>query len=287
MTADVEIARPIAAYLYYDKLTIWLLVALTVAELRQLRRLLRGTKAKVRIKNKPHRFLPQYRQRIQLYQPNRAALQFLAGRAQRITQAELSLDQIHINDDNNSRAFDYMHVHFVKDRHGKQVVKLVKGKTRYTGSRNAPNLLVVYSDLHCRITGEIPCLHLDWRVNRTRYLQRIGIGTIGDLLAYDHQRFWQQRLKLYEADLEKVGRAYWNWYRGEHRRQPRLSQWYGHGNHRMQFNYDLMMGRKLLRFANYTIQGLVDNHQRFFNVRAALTPVLITNLYLLPEDVSL
>ena len=203
-----------------------------------------------------------YQQRIKLFQPSRSTFEQLHD----LIGDEFAGDHIFRNDDDSQRAFDYLHAHYVKDRHSKLTVKIVKSTTRYTGSKWSPNQLVMYADRVCKLTGETSCLHLEWRVRGVRAIERLGIVTIEDLLQFDHQQLWRERLKVYEPDIARVGRAYWNWHYGERRRQPWRSKW---------FDFDEMMGRRLMRFAGGTVQGLVDRHARFFNIRVALTPVYL------------
>ena len=98
-------------------------------------------------------------------------------------------------------AFDFLCRHVVKRWHRDQGIRFVVsdadgGITRYTGDRTAKNLLVIYNGRPSKETGEVECVHIEWRLKGRRALARAGINGLADLLRFDHRQFWSQRLLL-------------------------------------------------------------------------------------------
>lgn len=68
--------------------------------------------------------------------------------------------------------------------------------------RRRPNVLTVYSDRPSKINnkdveGAVPCLHIEWRVSGSEAMQRIGLRTLDDLIAFSPGQFWPQHVELY------------------------------------------------------------------------------------------
>jgi hypothetical protein len=133
---------------------------------------------------------------------------------------------------------------------------------RYDGPPSAANVLALYREDNCRVTGEleVPVLHLEWRCHRARAVRAAGISKPADLLTLDFTAFWRKRLLLVDLDAGKLGRALRNAYGCVWRRlDPRLGE----------------------AFLNYhgTIQQTLD-HTRHVGVRRLLT--VIDNTPFLP-----
>jgi hypothetical protein len=56
-----------------------------------------------------------------------------------------------------------------------------------------------------RVTREINCLHLEWRLKGLKAVRAAGINSGRDLLVSDHVGFWQKRLRLYDVDRRLLG----------------------------------------------------------------------------------
>jgi hypothetical protein len=113
-----------------------------------------------------------------------------------VNRLEVSLDWTFENERERDAAQEFIRRHHVKRWHGQQQVTVHKG-TRYSARRQvraAPNMLVVYADLPCRVSGEVNCVHLEWRLSGARTLQRAGLSTVGELLQLDHYQFWKEML---------------------------------------------------------------------------------------------
>jgi hypothetical protein len=178
----------------------------------------------------------------------------------------------------------------VRRWHGKnQEIRVVRSKsrtassaigegaigTRYDAGRWAKNLLVCYGENHSRVTGELNCLHLEWRLNGVKAVRGIGINAGSDLLEFDHREFWQKRLLLFTADKERLGRLINNHRDG---RRSRKSTTEIRKNYR--FNKDQRMGDIHVR-ARETVQELIDDLGPSYRIHRALIP--ISNEVLLPD----
>jgi hypothetical protein len=181
---------PSKVYPYFDNLQVWLLKPVDKATLAKLRKLC--GKGGLHVHDHPARFDARYRQRLQFKQPSVKALLWIASRNDAlINRMEIALDFIFDSWADYHDAFEFLYENIVRRWHGKnQKVKLVsklKGQrklevvddicssgqaTFYDGPRSARSKIVFYKNMYSRITGELHCLHLEWRVNGLEALQR-------------------------------------------------------------------------------------------------------------------
>ncbi len=191
---------------YFDRMRIWLVDPLTKTQIKRLQ----IDRSRLRKKNQPAKFDPRYRQRLDIYTASPATLRaFVALRpVHLLTYFESALDWPFANPMLCREANDFFDRHFVKRFHrGEAGVRFYKGVTRYTDPRRAASNVVSYADRPSRITGEVDCLHVEYRLRR-RAFQRLGINSVADLLAFDHYAFWQARLRLADLKYGTVGRRY-------------------------------------------------------------------------------
>lgn len=165
-------------------------------------------------------FFPPRRTRfrciLQLHQPSDEALAYLARLAgTRLTYVETAIDLIFSTEDQCEDMCGFLDRHFVKD-HLRREIHYCK-TTRYCGARTSPNTVAIYSDRESKVTGELHCVHVEWRL-RGHSLQRAGLTSVRDILNLDHRQFWQSRLKLYRIDSHKLGRMIWSRFYGVRRR---------------------------------------------------------------------
>jgi hypothetical protein len=149
-----------------------------------------------------------------------------------INRAEITLDLTFKYRANVDEAWDFVHQHGVRRWHRKnQEIRAFRspprgddpgtGETRYDAGGRAPNRLVLYAEDHTRITGELNCLHLEWRVNGLRAVRAVGIKSGQDLPEFDHRAFWQTRLLFYTVDRRRLGLQIRNRRMGTRRRSSR------------------------------------------------------------------
>src|SRR5262249_32898985 len=55
-------------------------------------------------------------------------------------------------------------------------------------------------------SGRENCLHMEFRIRGVKALQRIGVNSVKDLIAFDHGAFWEARLKFCTIDTRILGR---------------------------------------------------------------------------------
>ena len=123
---------------YVDKFQCWVQHPLNATEIEQLATANGGRPPHIR--NQPMPFRPSFRQRIQLDQPTRQALEFLARRGNMfVNYVERARDYIFDTDGERDDAFAFVCAFNVKKYHRAQGVRFVgkHGKTRYTGPRRA------------------------------------------------------------------------------------------------------------------------------------------------------
>ena len=106
------------------------------------------------------------------------------------------------------------------------------------GSRRPNRNLVMYSDSHNKITGEVPCVHLEMRLLNPKTVRKEGIISLTDLLRFNPRELFTKHLKwndageLYlkkkvKAEAAKERKAYHgkevtplgDWYRSQHHRR--------------------------------------------------------------------
>jgi|SRR5215211_2775180 len=238
--------------------------------------------------SKPMRFDRRWRQRIGLPQPDTAALQFLAQRdGVLLNYLEIALDLIFRSEVDRDDAFDFVDRHHVKKYH-RDRVRFVKGTTRYTDRRGAPNNLVTYSGRHSKLTGEVACLHFDWRITGAVALRRAGIESVTDLLTLDHHRFWQSRLLFYELDWQKLGLMLLNRQHGRRRRHWERAEragsaiWLGYASVQRiinDFSHLVPVSKCLIPITNnplFSARILYNRYRQVYHV--LVSPMISSNL---------
>jgi len=278
MRTDLILPEPTGKCAYFDKIQFWVCNPLNRNVLAALERACGP--GGIHIDNRPARFNNRhrrYRQRIELRQPSRRALVWLARRNDvLINRAEITLDLTFENRGDAEKARDYFHQHLVRRWHGKnQEIRVFRsarsdynpgaGETRYDAGGQARNRLVIYAEDHSRITGELNCVHIEWRVRSPRAILAAGINSGRDLLEFDHRVFWQKRLLLYTVDWRHLGLLIRNRRMGTKRRSSRNCRTDAH----------LMDGRAGQVYARSydTVQKLIDDLKSSCRIRLALKQI--------------
>jgi hypothetical protein len=285
MFTHTTLPEPIGIHPYFDKIQFWVCNPLNRNTLTVLERACgRGG---IHEDNRRARFDRQYRQRIELRQPSQRALRWLARHNDvLINRAEITLDLNFKYRADAEEAWDFLHQHLVRRWHRKsQEIRVYRspphdedpgaGETRYDARGQAPNRLVLYAEDHSRVTGELNCIHIEWRVRSPRVIRAIGIELGQDLLEFDHRAFWQKRLLLYAVNRRGLGRLYRNRVTGKRRRTPEIRRL-------GRFAYDIegKTGEVCARLYE-TVQELIDRFKPSFRIHRAL--IRIPNESLLPE----
>jgi len=227
---------PIAVYSSFDYVKLWLPRPLSGDKLQWLR---------ARCGKLPRPYVNRYGwQRLKLYQPRREALQFWASVDGAYANfVEVALDWVFSCEADLDEAVAFLRRHIVKSYHrGKihfdpelddiahddnsdfAVIHRRRVNTRYSNSRKSPTNLADYFDRPSKVTGEVHCLHMDWRLQRASALVRAGLPKVADLLTLNHREFWRERLQLRMFDLSKLGRTVRNTQFDSRRRQPWINR---------------------------------------------------------------
>ena len=259
---------PAGVIAYVDKIQLWLKTPLGT-ELDWLRSECGGLHH-VR-KSKRWDRSRSYRQRLQLLQPSLKVLQWLSAlEGVLLNYLELALDLTFDSEEERDEAHEFVCHYHVKRWHREQKIKFVKG-SRYTGRRAVPNKLVSYADLACRITGEVYCVHLEWRLNGAPAVERAAISTVRELLQLDVRQFWKERLILRTFDYRALGRQHNIHILGKGRRRGPWIKFLGRWKS-IAYDYDRMAGATLVRVCGST-QAVIDEYRKRLDVGHCLENV--------------
>jgi len=286
MRTDLILPEPTGKCCYFDKIQFWACKPLNRDELAVLEK--ECGPGGIHIDNRPARFNNRhrrYRQRIELRQPSRRALRRLARRSDvLINRVEITLDLTFKYRGDAEKARDFFYQHLVRRWHGKnQEIRVCRsepseehpgtGETRYDAGGQARNRLAIYAEDHSRATGELNCIHIEWRVRSPRAIRAAGVNSGKDLPEFDHRAFWQKRLLLYAVDWRHLGLLIRNRRMGTKRRSSRAHRTDAHS----------MDGRaeEVYARAYNTVQELIDDLKSSCRIRLALKR--IPNDTLLPE----
>jgi hypothetical protein len=273
--------EPIARYAYIDQIQFWLIYPLDQQTLDLLKA--ECGKGGLHVSNKRAQFNRRFRQRIQLRQPTENAFRLLAQRNDvLINGVEITLDLIFRNRAAKEAAADCLHQHLIRRWHGRRQEIRVQSDAngliqyRFDARRSAPNKLALYPEDFTRVTGELFCLHLEWRAKGVKALRAVGIKSPTDLLSFDYRAFWQKRLCLYDVDRRKLGLMIGNRSTGRRHRTPKAIQ-------RGKFRYpiDAATGEHYAR-KHDTVQELIHHMKLLCRIHRALIP--ISNELLLPPE---
>jgi hypothetical protein len=271
--------EPIARYPYIDQIQFWLIDPLDQHTVD----LLKGEcgKGGLHVSNKRAQFNSRFRQRVQLRQPTENAFRLLAQRSDvLINGVEITLDLIFRNPAEKEAAADCLHQHLIRRWHGsRQEIRVQSDANgviqyRFDARRSAPNKIALYPEDFTRVTGELYCLHLEWRAKGSRATRALGINSPVDLLRFDHRAFWQNRLRLYDVDRQKLGLMVRNWSTG---RRHRTNKTIRRG--KFQYPIEAKTGEAYAQL-HETVQELIHHVKPFCRIHRALIP--ISNEMLLP-----
>jgi hypothetical protein len=260
---DNPLARvqPTAIYAYTDRVHAWLENCLLPWELKAIRQNCDHLYYDVRGKCP---FSSLYRCHIQVIRPSKKAIAILKHRPGRywINYLEEGLDLIFYSKDDREDATDTVNKHHVKKYRRRSKVKRKK-QSRYTNRRRARSNFVTYDDKACRQTGEMFCLHIDWRLKRPGLVQAI-LTTWEDITNLNRTDFWKQRLVFKTVDYEKLGGLF---------------------NKNKDRKANIRLGKTIMTQAK-EVQVLIDNHGKDVDIRRCLIDLEVGHLIGLIEVVD-
>jgi hypothetical protein len=149
-------------------------------------------------RNIPKARMQGWQEAIVLQSPTRAALE-IAARIPSDCLLVVRLDPCrdHIQPDQQSADIyaDYFQKHAIQ--RNVMTETLMVGNTTYSARQRGRTILVIYSTKLCKATGEY-CVHIEIRIRGGAKLKRMGLGTIQQILDFDHNAFWEKHLVLIE-----------------------------------------------------------------------------------------
>lgn len=255
LTSRDKPAAPSASWRYFDKLAFWIAHPFTDEEVAFIKAECGSGGTDINRPSHRARFDPRLIQRVETRQPSDALVKFLSTvDGIFLNMAEFTLDLIFESEEARDRAYEFIDRHHVKKGH-RGNVRYFK-KTRYTDRRWAPTNFVAYRPAFAKLTGELYCLHLEWRVCGVAALRRMRIDGIKDLIEFDHHAHWVPRLRLRTFDFARLGRTYSNGLMKKRKITPRKPRIY---KTRRGFEYhtDKRLGQHLLRI-NESVQRVID-----------------------------
>jgi hypothetical protein len=263
-TATVKPPTDVVPYL--DAIVLWLPTPIEPRTFKKLRRCCGSLREDPNVVTPDPRFHiwhPKLRYRLILRQPNETALRWVACRADGLVNGvEVTLDFIYDTPAAATAARAYLHRHLTRRWHCGQKIEFYdkdEDKQRYDGPPTARNIITDYPQEICRLTGQLNCVHVEWRARGSVAVRAAGIHCPRHVLTFNHRAFWQRRLRLVAIDPGRLGR--WLRNRQAPRRQHAITA------------ADERDGRRVIRrLGNNTAQGLLDAY-RGLRIEWLLTPL--------------
>lgn len=79
--------------------------------------------------------------------------------------------------------------------------------THYFGKRfKHKDILVIYSDKKSKVAPGRHCVHMEMRLSGSKIIKDLDVYNIQDLLTFNHEEFWGDRLDLRDVNYTKLGR---------------------------------------------------------------------------------
>ncbi len=264
---------PSDKYAYIDKIQLWLRQPLSPAQRKWLHD---HCKVPPHISDQPAKWNPAYVQRLQIRRPSPEVLRWLASLGKDkvcFNAVELALDWTFASAIELHCAKEFFDAHNIQLWHSKKHGVRFAADTRYLARRGARNVPTDYADKHCRITGELYCLHVEWRINRSEAIKRAGI-TLAGLATFDHHAFWAKRLVMAAVDVSKLGRLCCN--RTQHTRLLQRQATNGWGQ---SFDLHLLTGNIMVHSLRDTsTQNVIDAYSTKYPSRGWLLPFKLGHL---------
>ena len=246
---------------YLDVVQTWLSKAITPGHARRLRRLC----GDLHVLEEPMRHNPKWVMRLQARQACRDYLEALqkieASQPILINYVELARDECCAG----RREIEALHAHrcahelrlWHPKRQDTRAYDDSRGNT-YDAARKKARVLTRYMEEHCRITGELDCLHSEFRLMGVQSVRRAGIHAVSDLINFDHVQWWQAKTRVVTTpDVERLGRLVRNRRDNTRDRTP-IIHVVRSGKHTFTFNLDDRLGTCIMaRFD--TTQAFVDH----------------------------
>lgn len=259
----------VARYDYFDKIRLWLREPLlTSTQLKQLRE--HCGPGGLYHQEGPAYFDWRYRQKLELYQPSRRALNLLAHRDDALlNHVEPACDLIFADRFGTEDCFELFRDGFLQPWHRRrtQVHGYERGNSQgfttrappQPGQRRNGHWCVFYADRPCKLTGERNCFHFEGKHAGAQYVRRLGLQQPRDLLGFDFDGYFARWMRLYQVDLDRLGRWDHNRRTGNRRKRSYVAQY----SSRITTDSDRLRGGLLYRLRSQHPDGSGCSLQRF------------------------
>jgi hypothetical protein len=118
MRTHIALPEPIGIYPYFDKIQFWVRKPLDQKAIGWLGK--QCGQGGIHTENRPARFNRRYRQRIELRQPTKKALQWLVSRDDAlINRGEIAFDLVFKYRAERDEAWEFLHQHLIRRWHAK------------------------------------------------------------------------------------------------------------------------------------------------------------------------
>lgn len=201
----------------FDRITVWLDRPELPIEITRLKKHCADVVEK--LQEMP--FNPRWKLKVDLFQPTIEGLELLESAlgteiAANVTKAEIACD---IRSTKKGQARNRLKV-FLAGAYIPYLRQSVQRylKTWYFGRRATengiqPSVLVAYADKRSKLNNAQPAeddlrvLHIESRKVGTKGLKSLGIISLRDLILFNHQKFWDSNLSMYQLPkLAQLGR---------------------------------------------------------------------------------
>lgn len=198
----------------FDRLTIWFDVGQPPLPISELRR--HCTDVRLNYGQMP--FNARWKSCISLSQPELRALRLLVDAlggtvAAHVGYAEIAAD-MPCADAEQAQALQVRLLGALRIPYGRDAVICEHGtwyvdrrthslNSRRQPDRRAAHVRVIYADQPSKLNDARPLdgdplvVHVEWRASGAKALERLGIGSIGDLQHFDHAEFWHRAVQLF------------------------------------------------------------------------------------------
>lgn len=174
----------------------------------------------VKVYPKQVRYQARWKCAIKLFQPTRKCLEIFRDGlgtevSAKITYAEIACDVLAV-DANESNAWMHDFLILASMKYLRQLGACFQG-TWYFGRRPSErggkysgHVLAAYADRPSKLNNRkgrailSKCLHVEWRAYGAIALERFGIVSIDDLIAFDFMEFWNENVYLYQLPKPTV-----------------------------------------------------------------------------------
>ena len=203
--------HPLRIELYFDRIIIWLKRPLSKERLAWLAG--ECGPGGLDIENERAWFDWRYQQKIEVYQPSKAALRYLANLDDDVllNYVEVTVDFIMPDYESKELLLRAFKDGFLQPRHrNRQNRSYPEGfttrKLPERGERRTGFWLQWYSGRPCKLNQQPHCFHFEGKHQGVQSVRGIGISHPRDLVDFDFNAYFAKYLCLYQIDLERLGR---------------------------------------------------------------------------------